>query len=187
MVEKENIILEREYIVPLRKKWIKKPYHRRTNAAIKGLKEFIARHMKVEERDLRKVKLDKWLNVEMWQKSIRKPLNKIKIKAKKLDSGIVRVELAEIPEYWKFKIEKEKKMKEEGEKVRKEREEKKKELEEQAKKTEEEVKKEIESEKEKAEEQKDIEKAEIKHKETKHEIKIQKVKKQPLARKALQK
>jgi ribosomal protein L31E len=177
--KKENIILEREYIVPLRHRWIKKAYYRRTPVAIKELKEFIARHMKVEDRDTRKVKLDKWLNVEMWQRSIRKPLNKVRVKAKKLDNGNVKVELVEIPEYWKFKIEKEKRSLEEGEKIRKEKEAKKKEIEEATKKAEEEAKKEIDKEKQekdkktekedkKSEEQANIEKAKVEHKEAKH-------------------
>ncbi|MEM3405786.1 MAG: 50S ribosomal protein L31e [Candidatus Pacearchaeota archaeon] len=185
----ENIILEREYIVNLRKYWIKKAYYKRINAAIKGLKKFVARHMRVEDRDIKKVKLDKWLNVEIWKRSRKKPPAKIKIKAKKLDSGIVKVELAEIPEYWKYRIEKEKKILEEGEKIRKEKEEKKKELEEKAKeelrKAEEEAKEEIE--KEKAEEIAKIEEAKEKHKEIKHEAKVSKIKKQPVTRKALQK
>lgn len=200
--KKENIILEREYIVPLRKRWIKKAYYVRTNAAIKELKEFIARHMKVEDRDVRKVKLDKWLNVEMWQRSIRKPLSKVRVRAKKLDNGNVKVELAEIPGYWKFKIEKEKKILEEGEKVAKEKAEKKKEMEEKLKKeqekVEEETKKEIEKEKqeknketkkedEKSGEKTNIEKAEIKHKEVKHAGKMPKTKKTQPMRKALQK
>jgi len=197
--EKENIILEREYIVPLRKRWIRKAYYKRTNAAVKELKEFVARHMRVEDRDTRKVKLDKWLNVEMWQRSIRKPLSKIKVKVKKLESGIVKVELAEVPEYWKFKIEKEKKMLEEGEKIAKEKDAKKKEMEEKLKKEQEkaesEAKKEIDEEKkevivkekEKSEEESNIQKAEIKHKEAKHAGKMPNVKKTQPMRKALQK
>lgn len=109
MAEKEDkIILEREYIVPLRKKFINTPQYKRTPKAIKALKQFIAKHMKVEDRDLRKVKLDKYVNEEMWMCGIRKPLAKIKVKVKKFDSGIVSVELAEIPQFLKFKIDKEK-------------------------------------------------------------------------------
>jgi len=199
MAEKENVILEREYIVPLRKRWIMKPYHNRVPAAIKELKEFVARHMKVENRDCRKVKLDNWLNVEMWQHSIRKPLSKVKIRAKKLDNGNVKVELAEIPEYWKFKIEKEKKMKEEGEKTKKQKAEAKA-LEESKKKADEEAKKDIaeegkekkdkETQKEdkKSEEAVNIQNAEIKHKESKHGASFPKVKQQKHQnRKALEK
>jgi large subunit ribosomal protein L31e len=105
-------ILEREYIVPLRKKFSNTPQYKRTPKAIKALKQFIAKHMKVEDRDLRKVKIDGLVNHEMWFHGIRRPLNKIKVKAKKFESGIVRVELVEIPQILKFKIEKEKKRQE---------------------------------------------------------------------------
>ncbi|MEK6835469.1 MAG: hypothetical protein AABX55_00395, partial [Nanoarchaeota archaeon] len=44
------------------------------------LKEFIARHMKVENRDLNKVKIDKDLNQFMWARGIRKHPHKIKVK-----------------------------------------------------------------------------------------------------------
>jgi ribosomal protein L31E len=196
MAEKETVILEREYIVPLRHRWIRKAYYRRTPAAIKELKEFVARHMKVEDRDCRKVKLDKWLNVEMWQHSIRKPLSKIKIKAKKLDNGDVKVELAEVPEYWKFKIEKEKKNREDSEKIKKEKAEQKKAVEEMQKKADEEAKKEISKEKEdkknekedeKGSEQVDIKNAEVKHIESKHVDKFPKAKnKQSINRKAME-
>lgn len=195
MAEQEKVILEREYIVPLRKEWIKKPYYKRTPRAVKTLRKFIARHMKVEDRDLKKVKLDKWLNAEMWCRSIRKPYSKIKVKAKKLESGIVMVELVDVPVQWKFKIEKEKLGKEASEKVKKEKAEKKKALGEQVKKADEEAKKDIEEEKKK-EEGKEKEKSEeqamkiestMKHKEMRHESAIRSEKKTYPKRKSLEK
>ena len=104
--------IEREYVIPLRKAWLKVPSYRRAGRAAKAIKIFIAKHMKVEDRDLRKVKIDGLVNHEMWFHGIRRPLNKIKVKAKKFESGIVRVELVEIPQILKFKIEKEKKRQE---------------------------------------------------------------------------
>ena len=53
--EKEpKVELEREYIVPLRKEFKKVPEFRRAKRALKALKQFIARHMRVEDRDLRR-------------------------------------------------------------------------------------------------------------------------------------
>jgi len=121
MAKKEvepKIILEREYIVPLRKSWLKTPKYKRTPKAIKALKSFIARHMKVEDRDLKKVKIDKWLNNEMWFRGIQHPYHKIKVKASKLDNGIVNVSLVDIPKVLQYKIDKENKLKEEAEKVK---------------------------------------------------------------------
>ena len=131
----DKIILEREYIVPLRKKFSNTPQYKRTPKAIKALKQFIAKHMKVEDRDLRKVKIDGLVNHEMWFHGIKRPLNKIKVKAKKFESGIVSVELVDIPQILKFKIEREKKRLETGVKAEEKKPEEKKE-----KKTEEEKK-----------------------------------------------
>ena len=83
--KEDKMILEREYVVPLRRKWQNTPGYKRVPKAVKALKEFIAKHMKIYDRDLDKVKLDRYLNEEMWMRSIRKPLAKVKIKAKKFE------------------------------------------------------------------------------------------------------
>ena len=115
--------LEREYIIPLRNKWKKVPRYKRANRAIKAIKEFLVRHMKVRDRDLNKVKLDKYLNEFIWTRGIRKPPIKIKVRAIK-EGDLVRVELSEMPEKMKFKqarLEKiEKKAAEMGKKRKKE-------------------------------------------------------------------
>lgn len=114
MAKKETepkIIIEREYIVPLRKGWLKVPKYKRANKAVKTLKEFIARHMKVYDRDLRKVKIGVILNNEIRFRGMKKPLNKVKVMAKKFDNDIVKVELIEIPNHIKFaKLREEKKL-----------------------------------------------------------------------------
>ncbi len=106
----KKIELERVYVVPLRKGYMKVPKYKRAKKAVKTLKEFLAKHMKVEERDLNKVKIDIYLNNEIWFKGIKKPLNKVKVRAKKID-GIVYAELAEIPQIVKFKMDKDNKRK----------------------------------------------------------------------------
>ena len=98
-----KVELEREYVVPLKRGVLNVPHYRRAKKAVKVLKEFMVRHMGVRDRDLRKVKVDINLNNEIWFRGIKKPMNKIKVKAKKID-GIVYVELAEIPEYVGYKI-----------------------------------------------------------------------------------
>ena len=75
--------LEREYVIPLRNQWKRVPRYKRANKAIKAIKEFLAKHMKVENRDLKKIKVDTYLNEEVWFRGIKKPPAKIKIKAKK--------------------------------------------------------------------------------------------------------
>src|SRR3989344_1468166 len=98
-----KVVLERTYIVPLRVGWLKVPHHRRANKAIKTLREFMVQHMKVYDRDLRKIKVDQYLNNEMRFRGMRKPPAKIKVIAKKFDNGIVVVSLAELPAILQFK------------------------------------------------------------------------------------
>ena len=100
---------EREYIVPLRKGWLKVPPYKRGNKAVKTLKEFIARHMKVYDRDLRKIKVEVDLNNEIRFRGMTKPPAKIKVKAKKFDNDIVSVELVDLPKHIEFKRMREKK------------------------------------------------------------------------------
>ena len=100
---------EREYIVPLRKGWLKVPPYKRGNKAVKTLKEFIARHMKVYDRDLRKIKVEVDLNNEIRFRGMTKPPAKIKVKAKKFDNDTVSVELVDLPKHIEFKRMREKK------------------------------------------------------------------------------
>ena len=93
---------EREYVIPLRREWNKVPRYKRANKAIRTIKEFLARHMKVPDRDLNKIKLDRYLNEFVWFRGIRKPPAKIKVKAVK-DGEIVKVELSELPKELAFK------------------------------------------------------------------------------------
>jgi len=183
-------VLEREYIVPLRRSWLKVPKHRRTPRAMRELKMFIAKHMKVENRDIKKVKLDRWLNNEMWFRGIKKPPAKIKIKAIKQDDGIVKVSLVEIPKILQYRINKEKKLKEETDKKKKQAEEAKKTIEEAEKKKEVagktvEEKKETE-EKEKATVEASLKQAEKAAKQVKHETAMKSQPKRQV-RKALKK
>ena len=154
--------LERTYIVPLRREWLKAPKHKRAKKAVKALREFLSRHMKAELED---VKIGKWANQAIWARGIKKPMHKIKIKASKDEKGIIRAELFELSEKSKKIDAKEKeladKQKTEKEK-KKEAAEKEKELE---KKAEEKIK-ETSEDKEKKEEEK------IMHKEVKLEENI---------------
>jgi large subunit ribosomal protein L31e len=93
--------LEREYVIPLRKEWLKVPMYRRSRRAVDAIRKFLAKHMKVENRDVNKVKLDVYFNNEIWFRGRTNPPAKVKVKAIK-ENGIVRVEFAEVPEYVKF-------------------------------------------------------------------------------------
>jgi len=102
-MEKENIKnIEREYVIPLRRRWKISPRYQRTNKAVKTVKEFLARHMKIRDRDLDKIKIETHLNELLWSRGIKNPPSKIKVKAIK-EGDIVRVEAAELPANIKFK------------------------------------------------------------------------------------
>ncbi len=99
--EKKAQALEREYIIPLRKEFLKVPRYKRSQRAIKAIKQFIAKHMKVPERDTKKVKLDIYLNNEIFFRGMKKPPAKIKVRVKK-EGEIVKVSFADTPQHVKF-------------------------------------------------------------------------------------
>ena len=183
--EKEpKTVLERVYNVPLRKEFQKVARWRRTEKALKALKEFIAKHMKSEN-----VVIGKYVNKQLWKNGIKNPPHHVKVTAQKDEKGKVTVELTELPAKAKRELEKDKdlkKKKEEKEEAKKREEAKAKEAEktEEAKKKEEEKKKEKpgqkaeEIKKEKEEKAKEIEKEGIK--ELKKELPKQQVPK-PMA------
>ncbi|MBI2004109.1 50S ribosomal protein L31e [Candidatus Pacearchaeota archaeon] len=121
-MDKKNIF-EREYIIPLREKVRAVPRYKKTNKAVRTIKEFLARHMKVYDGNLNKIKIDKYLNEYLWFRGIRKPPYKVKVKAIK-EGEIVKVELADLPEKLKFKKAREEKREQKGAEKAKEREQK---------------------------------------------------------------
>lgn len=135
----------REYIIPLRREWMKVPRYKRTRKSVIAIKKFVAKHMKVEDRDVDKVKLDVYLNNEMWFRGVKKPFNKIKVKVSKLDDGSVKVDFVEVPEHVKFLKARQEKIHKKVEKKAEVKEEKKEKSEEEKK--DEESKKEAEKEK----------------------------------------
>jgi len=114
--EKKTEKIEREYVIPLRKQVSKVPRYKKANKAIRTIKEFLVRHMKIRDRDLKKIKIDKYLNEEVWFRGIRKPPQKIKVKVVK-EGDIVRAELSDYPEKLKFKKAREEKREAQAEEV----------------------------------------------------------------------
>ena len=155
--KKESTNIEREYIIPLREKGRSAVRYKKTPKAVKTVKEFVAKHMKIENRDLNKVKVDKYLNEALWYRGIKNPIHKIKVKVVK-EGEIVRVYAVDLPTNLHHKKKREDKNSEEQKKIG---DKKKKEIEAQKKK---------EEEAEKAEEDKDKDgvedKVEEKEKET---------------------
>lgn len=83
--------LERTYTIHLRRYTIRSPAYKKSKKAITGIVEFVSRHMK--QPDKSKIKLGRILNMKVWEHGIKNPPTRVKITARKEDSGIVRVEL----------------------------------------------------------------------------------------------
>ena len=147
MAKKEDTsktILERVYVIPLRRETLKVPYFKKANKAMKAVREFIARHMKTED-----ISIGRHLNLKIWQHGAKNPPHKVKINAVKDYKGKVFVELVGAPKEI-LKAEKKKPAKKEEKEIK-------------AEKPEEKLEKEVEEAKEeKAEEAKKIEQEEIK-------------------------
>lgn len=191
----ENKNLEREYVIPLRDKWKRVPRYKKANKAIKAIKEFLVRHMKIRDRDLNKVKIDKYLNEEIWFRGIKKPPARIKVKAIK-EGDIVKVELAEMHEKLKFKKLREEKREQKAMEILESKKKTLDKLKEQTQKTEEKSEEEAKESEEKKEEAKEKKAAVVEagqkmekdiSKKTKHETKIKAKEPKRQQRKALAK
>jgi len=78
---------ERIYVIPLRKKWVKTTRVHRAPRSINVIREFICKHMRVED-----VHVSPSVNDTIWAHGAKKPPGKIKVKATK-DGNAVRVTL----------------------------------------------------------------------------------------------
>jgi large subunit ribosomal protein L31e len=92
---------EREYVIPLRRQTMKVPAYRRSGRAVTAIKQFVAKHMKVADRDLDKVKLDVYFNNEVWLRGRANPPSKVKVKATR-DGENVIVTFVEMPKRVSF-------------------------------------------------------------------------------------
>ena len=100
--EEEEIVEERFYTVPLGKAWITPP-RRRAPRAMRMLKSFIIKHMKLEprketgeeEEEVSRLIISNEVNLRMWSRGIEKPPRKIRVRAAKDKEGNVTVYLAE--------------------------------------------------------------------------------------------
>ena len=84
----EEIIDERSYVVNFSKPIYGRgiPRTRRTQSAIKYLRKFVIRHMKVEN-----VIIDPLVNEALWRRGAEHPMRKIRIRAVKTDEETVEV------------------------------------------------------------------------------------------------
>ena len=155
MAKKEETskpVLERVYIIPLRRETLKVPNFKKANKAVKSVKEFMSKHMKSDN-----VVIGKYLNLKIWGRGAKNPPHHVKVNAIKDDKGKVFVELVDAPKEQPKVEEKKKAIKKEEKEAKAEE------------KPEEKLEKEVEEVKEeKAEEAKKIEQEEIKELQKEH-------------------
>lgn len=101
--EEEEIVEEKFYTVPLGKAWITPP-RRRAPRAMRMLKSYVTKHMKMESRketeeeeeeETNRLIISNEVNLRMWSRGIEKPPRKIRVRAAKDKEGNVTVYLAE--------------------------------------------------------------------------------------------
>ena len=97
--EEPKTVLERKYVVPLRREWLKTARYKRAKKAATGLRQFLVRHMKPgkDEKGNFQVKILKELNEYLWKHGIKNPPTKVKIIAVKDDKGVVKAQLEGVP------------------------------------------------------------------------------------------
>ena len=100
--------IERIYVIPLRKK-IGFKSSKAAPTAVKRVRKYLTRHMKVEEKN---IWIDDSLNTALWRYGKYKMPSKIRVKAVKFEDGVVEAYLPEL----EFKKSRRELLKEEREK-----------------------------------------------------------------------
>ena len=96
----EEIVEEKVYTIPLSRAWISS-HQKRAPRAIRLVKNFIQRHMKVKEETLEegeegeRVVISNEVNERIWSRGIQKPPRKIRVRAAKDKEGTITIYLAE--------------------------------------------------------------------------------------------
>ncbi len=86
-----KIEVERVYSIKLRQKMKRYPRWLRAKKAVKYVRKFLSRHMKVPPEN---IKIDASINEKIWERGAEKPPARIRVRAVKFDDGIVEAELA---------------------------------------------------------------------------------------------
>ncbi|RLE66410.1 MAG: 50S ribosomal protein L31e [Thermoprotei archaeon] len=81
MSEEEKVVLEREYVIPLRKVY-EVPRKKRAKVAVRVVKEFVLKHVKPDD-----VYISNKVNEKIWEHSVEKPPRRIKVIVRKVEIG----------------------------------------------------------------------------------------------------
>ncbi|NWF87269.1 60S ribosomal protein L31 [Candidatus Bathyarchaeota archaeon] len=99
--EEEEFVEERIYTIPLSKAWIVPP-KKRAPKAIRIIRSFVTKHMKLEarkegeeEETPKRLFISNEVNERVWKRGIEKPCRNIRIRAARDKEGNVTVYLAE--------------------------------------------------------------------------------------------
>ncbi|MBS3170666.1 60S ribosomal protein L31 [Candidatus Woesearchaeota archaeon] len=101
--------MERTYIIPLRKEWLKVPIYKRTKKAVTATKQFLVKHMKVKN-----IKLGRHLNMKIFEQGYRHPPHKVEVSAELIKDKEGDYIYAELVGVKKEVLKKEKVVKKEG-------------------------------------------------------------------------
>ena len=100
-VKEEEIVEEKIYTIPLNKAWIM-PANKRAPKAMRMIRSFVNKHMKLEvregeeeEEEPKRLVVSNEVNERVWSRGIEKPPRKIRVRAAKDKEGNVTVYLAE--------------------------------------------------------------------------------------------
>lgn len=75
---------ERIYTIPLREDWLKGSRIRRGGRSARAIRKFLSRHMKAGS-----VKISAKLNEHIWERGLKRPPGKIRVKAHMDEDGVV--------------------------------------------------------------------------------------------------
>jgi len=98
--KEEEIVEEKIYTIPLGRAWIS-PRKKRAPKAIRLIKSFLQRHMKIKteveemEEEAERLVISNEVNQKIWSRGIEKPPRKIRVRAVKDKEGVITVYLAE--------------------------------------------------------------------------------------------
>jgi len=94
----EEIVEERVYTIPLSRAWISPP-KKRAPRAIRIIKGFITKHMKIKteatEEEAERLVISNEVNEKIWSSGIKNPPRNIRVRAVKDKEGTITLHLAE--------------------------------------------------------------------------------------------
>ncbi len=107
MAKKAEAVVEKVYVIPLRKAWVPTRRVMRSKKAVGEIRLFIGRHTRSKD-----VRLSEQLNRYLWKHGAKKPPSKVKVKVSVDSEGVARARMPEemtIEEEKKAALSKEKK------------------------------------------------------------------------------